>query len=406
MKRIIHFLSCIVVVFGIVAGVVAKTPVATYAASAYVQPYSDMIGQGGYIYYIRTSEKNGSAVIWRTKVANGETSKVVSEPGGIIKMVACGQQLYYTTANDDSKWEVRTCQLNGDERQTVCEGCVCDADSENIYYIRYGTGSRASLYAKDRDTGKRTAIKTVKAGQTLDYVCSIGDESYYYVYDKKADRLALYSLHTATQKMSRVAAEKRATEGTSGLLVSDVRQINGALYYDFGSYEGSGSFWNGTIRKLTAAGKKQTVAKLVSDDQIIAGSRELYFKNAKGNDYKYNLKTGKKTKYSLRFENGISYTVLGDKTYMADTSNKKKIVISRFTSGTDRETLTENFISIPFKQKAGISYAVSIKQVGIYNMICVTGRDFTDQEYGWRGKLVSIDWYITDGAGTLLSSFR
>ena len=98
--------------------------------------------------------------------------------------------------------------------------------------------------------------------------------------------------------------------------------------------------------------------------------------------------------------------MLGDKTYMADTSNSKKIVISRFTSGTDRETLTKNFISISFKQKAGVSYGVSMKQVGIYNMICVTGIDYTDPSYGWRGKLVSINWYITDGAGTLLGSFQ
>ena len=90
---------------------------------------------------------------------------------------------------------------------------------------------------------------------------------------------------------------------------------------------------------------------------------------------------------------------------MADTSNKKKIVISRFNSGTDRETLTKKFISIPFKQKAGISYSVSMKQVGIYNMICVTGTDFSPK-YGWRGKTVSVNWFITDGAGTLLGSFQ
>ena len=87
-----------------------------------------------------------------------------------------------------------------------------------------------------------------------------------------------------------------------------------------------------------------------------------------------------------------NYIILGDKTYMADCSNKKKIVISRFKSGTAQETLTKNFITIPFKQKANISYSVSMRQVGIYNMVCVTGTDFTDQSYGWRGKVVSVDW--------------
>lgn len=406
MKKIFHFMAAIALTVCMIAGFAADTPNTAYAASAFVQQYSDMIGQGGYIYYIRTSEKNRNASIWRMKVATGATSKVISEPNGIVNMVVCGQQLYYTTANDDSQWEVRSCHLNGDESETVCEGNVCYADSEDVYCIRYVNGSQARLYVRDLETGQKSAIKTARKDQTLDFVCNIGGESYYYIYDRNTDKLMLYRLHTATKKLIRVATEKRVAEGTSELLVSDVRQIDGELYYDFGSYEGSGGFWNGTIKKLTVDGKKKTVAKLAADDKIIAGSKELYFTTSKGDNYKYHLKTGKKTKYSLEFEQNIGYTVLGDKTYMADTSNKKKIVISRFTSGTDRETLTKNFISIPFKQKAGVSYSVSIKQVDIYNMVCVTGIDFTDQTYGWRGRLVSINWFITDGAGTLLGSFQ
>lgn len=407
MKRVIRFLTGIMLVFGLAVGTAAAAPDTAYAASAFVQEYSDMIGQGGYIYYIRTSEKDGSAVIWRMKVGTDKRSKIVSEPNGIIALVVSGQRLYYTTSNDAQKWEVRTCELDGDDVQTVCEGRVCYVNSENVYYLRYGEKDiLASLYAKSLDTGKTTLIKTEKKDQVMDYVCNIGGESYYYVYDRKTDKVVLYGLHTANNKMTRIAAEKRVAEGSSELMISDVRQIDGELYYDFGSYEGSGNFWNGTIRKLTVDGKKKTVAKYVGDDQLIAGSRELYFSTSQGNYYKYNLKTGKKTKYSLKFEKDVSYTILGDKTYMADTSNKKKIVISRFTSGTDRETLTKNFISIPFKQKAHISYSVSMRQVGIYNMICVTGIDFTDAAYGWRGDLVSVNWYVTDGAGTLLGSFQ
>ena len=405
MKKVIRFFASVMLILCILSGAVVSGPDTAYAASAYVQQYSDMIGQGGYIYYIRTSEKDGSAVIWRMKVSTGETSKVVSESRGIIKLIVSGQQLYYTTVNDEDQWEVRTCRLNGDDVQTVCEGVVCYADSEKVYYIGYTQGTQACLYVKDLATGESSPIRTVKADQTLDYVCNIGAESYYYIYDRTTDKLFLYRLHTATDKLSRVASEKRVAEGSSGLMVSDVRQISGELYYDFGSYEGSGGFWNGTIRKLTVDGKKKTVAKYTADDKIVVGSRELYFSTPKGDNYKYHLKTGKKTKYSLKFEQNIGYTVLGDKTYMADTSNKKKIVISRFNSGTDRETLTKNFISIPFKQKAGISYSVSMKQVGIYNMICVTGTDFSPK-YGWRGKTVSVNWFITDGAGTLLGSFQ
>lgn len=406
MKKIVRFFTSIVLMVGIIAGCMAQMPDLTYAASAFVQEHSDMIGQGGYIYYIRTSEKNLNASVWRMNLETGDTEKVISEPNGIVSLIACGKQLYYTTANDDALWEVRTCSLNGDDLKTVCEGSVCYADSENVYYIRYINDSQARLYVMNLASGASATIKTAKKGQTLSYVCNIGSDSYYYIYDSAADKVMLYCLHTATNQLTRVATEKRVADGRNGLLVSDVRQIGSELYFDFGSYEGSGGFWSGTIKKLTVDGKKKTVAKLTGDDTIIAGSRELYFYDDKGNNYKYNLKTGKKTKYSLKFENNIGYTILGDKTYMADTSNMKKIVISRFSSGTDRETLTKNFISIPFKQKKNISYSVSMKQVGVYYAICVTGKDFSDMSYGWRGKTVSINWYVTEPAGTVLGSFK
>ncbi|MDD7176753.1 MAG: DUF5050 domain-containing protein [Lachnospiraceae bacterium] len=408
MKKVTHFCAGILLIFALICGFVVDEPVTVYAAAGtFVQPYADMIGQGGYIYYIRTSETDGSCGIWRMKVATGKASKVVEESGTIVKMAVCGQRLYYTAPNDNSGWEVRSCRLNGDDLQTVCGGVVCYANSENIYCIRTVNETQSRLYVKNIATGKNTSIRTVKAGQVLDYVGTVGNDSYYYIYDGKTDKLALYRLHTATNQLIRIATEKRVVEDSNAVFqVSDVRQIDGELYYNFGSYEGSGNFWNGTIKKLTVDGKKKTVAKLVSDDQIIFGSRELYFTNPTGNNYKYNLKTGKKEQYSLKFEENISYTIFGDKTYMADTSDRKKIVISRFTSGTDRETLTKGFISIPFKQKSNVSYGVSLKQIGIYNMVCVTGRDYTDASYGWRGKLVSIDWFITDGAGTLLGSFR
>ena len=404
MRKVIRFFVGAFLMVCIVAGF---APVTASAADVFVQEYSDMIGQGGYIYYIRTSEAKGNAEVWRMKLADGSKSKVVAEPCSIIRLITAGQQLYYTTVNEDGQWEVRTCRLNGDDVQTVCEGVVCQADSENISFIRYTDEARGHLYVKNLATGEKMKVKTAKKGQALDYVCTVGDNGYYYIYDAAADQVMLYRLHTATNKLIRVAVEKRVAEGSTGaLLVSDIRQIGGELYYDFGSYEGSGSFWNGTIKKLTTDGKKKTVAKLTSDDKIVAGSRELYFGNSSGDTYKYQLKTGKKEKYSLKFEKNIDYTVLGDKTYMADTSNKKKIVISRFTSGTDRETLTKNCITIPFKQKSNVNYSVSMKPVGNYNMVCVTGIDFTDQTYGWRGRRVSIDWYVTDGAGTLLGSFR
>ena len=137
MKKVIRFFTSVMLVFCILAGAVVSGPDTAYAATAYVQQYSDMIGQGGYIYYIRTSEKDGSAVIWRMKVSTGETSKVVSESRGIVKLIVSGQQLYYTTVNDEDQWEVRTCRLNGDDVQTVCEGCVMRTASVFIISVMY-----------------------------------------------------------------------------------------------------------------------------------------------------------------------------------------------------------------------------------------------------------------------------
>lgn len=407
MKKIIRYLTGIVLTLGIVFGNLVLAPDTAQAASAYVYEYSDMIGQGGYIYYIRSSASGSSASIWRMKVETGETSKVVSESKGIQKLTASGKQLYYVTSNDAGQSEVRSCAWGGRVPETVCEGILCYADTESVYVTRY-LDNKAYLYRRDLESGEETLIKATKKDQTLDYVCNIGNHSYYYLYDDASDKLYIFCLNTtaANQKLIRIAAEKRVVKGsTESLLVSDIKQIDQELYYDFGSYEGSGSFWNGTIKKLTVDGAKKTVAKLVEDKQIIAGKRQLYYQDMKGNAYKYDLKTGKKTKYSLKFENNISYTVLGDKTYLVDTSNKKEIVLSRFNSGTDREVLT-SFLTIPFKQKANISYSVSIKQVGIYYAICVTGTDFTDMSYGWRGKLVSMNWYIVDGSRKVLGSFQ
>ena len=405
LKRLAGFL----LVFSVVTGLSAAAPEEVQAANL-VEEYRDMIGQGGYIYYIKskTTAAGDGAVIYRMKVSTAEKSKVIEAEKGVLDMRISGQSLYYTTYSGDGKnWEIHSCSLNGSDEKKVCDGYLCHADSENVYGIKYaGTGTR--LFCKNLSTGKSTSIKTVKERVVLDYVCNAGTTSYYYTYNWDTDRVALYSLQEGSKKLIRRATEKRNDNGSeAAMLISDVKQIGGELYYDYGSYEGSGNYWYGTIRKLTADGKKKMVGRDVGNDKIIAGSRELYFNDALVDTYyKYNLSTAKTAKYSLKYKKDVNYIILGDKTYMADTSGKNKITISRFNSGTAQETLTKNFITIPFKKKANVSYTVGMKPVGIYNMVCVRGTDYTDQSYGYRGNLVSIDWYITDGAGTVLGSFH
>ena len=401
---------CLLLAIVMTAGcLIADTAAAQAAVTTFVYEDSDMIGQGGYIYFIRRQEDSSTATICRKRVSDGKVSKVATEQNGVLRLVVSGQYLYYTTRDDDGGWLMYMCRLDGSDARVLCAGEVCYADATHVYGIEELKNGRERLFCIAYETGGIQKIKTVSAKQSLNYVGNLGSDSYYYITDNKTDKVYLYRLSTTNNKkqLIRVAAEKRSdNESYSPLMITDVAQSGGELYYDFGSYEGTGRFWYGTIRKLTTDGKKKTVAKSTGDDRLVIGSKALYFSTPEGNNYKYQLATGKKSKYSLALQKDISYTILGDKTYMADTSNAKKITISRFNSGTDQETLTKNFITIPFKQKKKVSYSVTMKQIGIYNLVCVTGIDFTDQSYGWRGKLTSMNWYITDGAGTVLGSFK
>ncbi len=404
-KKMICLMLAIVMATGCL---MADAVTAQAAATTFVYEDSDMIGQGGYIYFIRRQEDSSTATICRKRVSDGKVSKVATEPNGVLRLVVSGQYLYYTTRDDDGGWQMYMCRLDGSDARVLCAGEVCYADAAHVYGIEELKNGRERLFCIAYETGEIQKIKTASARQALSYVGNIGSDSYYYITDNKADKVSLYRLSTTNKKkLIRVATEKRSdNESYSPLMISDVAQSGGELYYDFGSYEGTGRFWYGTIRRLTTDGKKKPVAKNTGDDKLVIGSKALYFSTSEGNNYKYQLATEKKSKYSLALQKDISYTILGDKTYMADTSNAKKITISRFNSGTDRETLTKNFITIPFKQKKKVSYSVTMKQIGIYNLVCVTGIDFTDQSYGWRGKLTSMNWYITDGAGTVLGSFK
>ena len=401
-KAIVSF--CLAAVLAVTELAVTVQP--AQAAETFVYEDTDMIGQGGYIYFIRTNSDSGAASICRKNVSNATVSKVVTESAGIISLVVNGQYLYYTTA-EDGDWVIKMCQLNGDDARTLCAGTVSYASDSCVYGMETLNNGRTRLFSMEYDADDITVIKSVKANQTLYYVKNIGTDSYYAIYNQKTNKISLYRLNTTNDRLVRIAVDKRPSNDSTGFLqVSDLKIVNGELYYDFGSYEGTGSYWYGSIRKLTTDGKKKIVAKSTGDDTLTIGTKELYYTTPEGNYYKYQLSTGKKSKYSLKLEQNISYTILGDKTYMADTSNAKKIVISRFKSGTNRETLTKNFITISFKQKKNISYTVDIRQVGVYNLVCVKGTDYSKASYGWRGKLTSVNWYITDGAGTLLGSFK
>lgn len=408
MKTVIKRMAAIAVVCAIVIVTPVVAMAETSTQTTFVRQDSPMLGQGGYIYYIRTNDENAMSEIYRKNVSTGKESLVVSCDNVINKMQISGQKLYYSCADEtEFGFDTYCCDLNGTNDEFCCEGTIAYADSVNVYAIKLLEDGSSKLYQKNLLTGKQISIKTVKSNEVIEFVTNINGDSYYYVYRSGDSRLILYLLGNGRTKPVKVATEKnsKSNEGNY-LMVSDVKNINNELYYNYGCYQGSGSFWCGNIKKLTVDGEKKTICKNINDDRILVGNSELYYSSLGGDNYKYNLQTGKKSKYSLAYEAKVSYTIVGDKTYMADVSDKNKICISRFRSGTARQTLTKNFISFAFKQKSKINYSVTVKPIGIYNMICVTGIDFSNPDYGWRGRLDSIDWYITDRSGKVLGSFR
>lgn len=96
---LLRVLAGLILVFSMVCGLMTA-PVTVHAASGFVETYTDMIGQGGYIYYIKMTGKADGAAIYRIKVATAEKSKVIEAERGIVRMTASGQYLYYTTCNE------------------------------------------------------------------------------------------------------------------------------------------------------------------------------------------------------------------------------------------------------------------------------------------------------------------
>lgn len=376
-----------------------------HAADFLIQGASDMIEYDGYIYYIRSMTNGSSQTIYRIKVNSGKITKVKTVETGIAGMLISDGTLFYTTITD-GQTQTYCCQSDGKEEELFCEGKVVYVNSDYAYGIKT-VGAKERLFYKDLVTCKSTSVKTTSKTQSISYVKTIGDRSFYSIYDTKGKKLVLYYLTEGQNKLIKVATEKNnASNKDYPLAVSDVELIRGELYYDYGCHAGSANYWYGGIKKITASGQKKVVSRDVGNETIVAGSKELYYNDSVGDkNYKYDLVSGKRSTYSLMPQKGVDYIILGDKTYMADTNDKSRITISRFSSGTDRQTLTKNMITISYKQKPSINYHVSMKQVGCYNLVCVSGMDFSDAAYGWRGRVESIKWYVIDGAGKVLGSF-
>lgn len=378
------------------------------AASAMVYSYSDKVAQNGYLYYIRSNVSTDGSAIYRMKVATGAKSKLLTTDQAITNMLISGETIYYTTYDSSYKSAVTyTADITGSDAKKYTNGSVVYADSKAVYTLTSLNSGKTRLYFTDLATAEKTPVKTTSSEDTMDYITDVEGNTYYYQYDSSAQKLILYEMKADKAEFTRIAVDKLTdTENTYIPMITDVKKLDGEIFYDYGTYQGTGNFWYGVIKHLTSTGKK-VVSKSVGTDKLLAGDAYLYYSDATQNkNYRYNYVTGKKNAYTLDYEKGVGYSILGDKTYMSDVSNTSTISISRFTSGTARQTLTKNFIRFSYKQNSKLDYSVEVSQTGAYNLVCVTGTDYNDTTAGWRGKTSSIKWYVTDGSGAVLSSFN
>jgi hypothetical protein len=212
-------------------------------------------------------------------------------------------------------------------------------------------------------------------------------------------------------KLSVLTTEKIALNGTERTYptVSDIVKINGDIYYQYGTHEGSGSYWYGTLKKLESSNKiKSIIAERLYEEQIHHDDNCIYYIGTESSEkhYRYHTKTGKTTSYTYKTTGTESFNILGDKTYCAKADGKELITVSCFESGSNKKNRVEAFINLSYKQKKKFDYSASVKKINDILLIPVTCMDYNDTSYGWRGRCVSVTWYVADTEGKILAQFE
>lgn len=76
-----------------------------------------------------------------------------------------------------------------------------------------------------------------------------------------------------------LTSDKIALQGDErDLIVSDLVAINGAIYYQYGTHEGSGNYWYGTLMSLElATGKKSEITDQSYEEQIRHNDSSIFY---------------------------------------------------------------------------------------------------------------------------------
>lgn len=406
-KPLLHFFAAC---FLIVTLLPQNALITSAATNAIVYEYSPMLEDKGNIFYIQRVEGEVNTYdIYRLEVSTGNKTKLISSKNDILDMMIYNDSLYYVSyVRDKDIYQTYSVSVDAKDKKTICNGYAIYLDDSSIYYTVM-KGEINKLYKRDYDSKKDTLIYTGNLSFT--FVKNLDNRLYFTQFKDASSKLVLYTLTPEQIKLSVLTTEKIMLNGTERTYptMSDIVKINGDIYYQYGTYEGSGSYWYGTLKKIdTKTNKKSVIAEQIYEDQIFHNDSSIFYNGTEssGERFQYNTKTGKTSTYINKTTGSESFNILGDKTYCAKADGKKLITVSSFTSGTNKNNKNKLLMSIPYKQKKELDYSASVSKYGEYLLIPVTCMDYNDTSYGWRGKCVSVTWYVADTAGKILAQFQ
>ncbi len=406
-KRILSFMLIFLIILLLLP---QNVNIANAASSTAVYEYLPMLEDRGNIYYIQNiDDKEYSFDLYRLEIATGNKTKLLSSNNEILSMMIHNNNLYYTCyVSEEDVNRIYSVSINGKDKKTICNGYLQYLDDSSIYYT-VTKGEESKLYKKEYSSKKATLVHT--GNLSLRFVKNIDGTRYFTQFDEVSSKLTLYTLKPGQTKLTVLTTDKIQLNGSERTFtrVSDIIKINGDYYYQYGAEEGSGNYWYGKLVKLnTSTNKKSVIVKQLYEEEIFYYGNSIFYNDTDSSDkhYQYNTKTNKTTTYIYKTTGTESFNILGDKTYCAKTDGKESVVVSRFTSGTNKKNLVESFISISYKQKKEFEYSASVKEYGNYLLIPVTCMDYSDTSNGWRGRCVSVTWYVANSDGKILAQFQ
>lgn len=406
MRTTLKKMICGLIIFAMAITLFPQNVTVAEAATEIVYQYSTMLEENGSIYYIGSVEGDQPVYhIYQMEVSTGKKKELATSDNYISNMVIYQDNLYYTSyETDETSNTIYSVPLKGGEIQTVGTGYIIYAD-ENGIFCTISDDAECKLYKRAYDGSEDTLIYT--GNSTLNYAKNIDDTLYFSQYSKPSSMITLLSMKSSASKLTSQATSKVEDIISSIPIISDVVKVNGDLYYQYGTYEGSGNFWYGTIVKIeTDTKKKKTIAIDVIEPSIFHNATKIFYDNSQS-EYKqsvYNTKTEKTTSITLKFAASETHSIIGDKTYLAKPVSQKYISVSYFTSGTNKKNLKKDFIKFSYKQQSKLSYTAKVEKLGNYYLVSVVCIDFNDLDYGWRGKYLGVAWYVIDSKGKVLTT--